>query len=212
MKRFFFVFVILNCLAAFAAAQEYGETDVGKFRKLRDEQFRNRTVSPLRPADFATFESLSYFPTTESFRVKAIFTSTPNEKSFMMPTSAGFSHKYIKVGDLKFELDGKEFSLNAYRREYEPTDARAKQPNDNLFVPFKDLTNGAETYGGGRYIFLKTPKDAGATVLDFNLAFNPSCAYGDPSFSCPIPPKDNFLKVEIKAGEKIYKRYGAQQE
>lgn len=209
MKRFFFLLVFLVCFANFAAAQEYNETDVLKLRKLREEQFRNRGVSPLRPSDFSTFENLNYYSIAPVFCISAIFEETPAEKAFMMPTSNGLSHKYRKIGILKFDLNGKNFSLAAYRREYETTDSRARQINKDLFIPFKDLTNGTETYSGGRYVFARVSEGSKETLLDFNLAVNPSCAYGDPSFSCPIPPKENFLQAEVKAGEKIYKNYGA---
>lgn len=209
MKRIFFILIIAICFANVTSAQEYNETDAIKFRKIRDEQFRNRAVSPLRQTDFLTFENLNYFPISPEFNVKAIFEKTPDEKAFMMPLSNGISHKYRKTGVLKFGLNGKSFTLAAYQREYEPTDPRAKQINKDLFVPFKDLTNGTETYGGGKYVFIRISADSNETFVDFNLAFNPSCAYGDSGFACPIPPKENFLQTEIKAGEKIYKNYGA---
>jgi uncharacterized protein (DUF1684 family) len=69
--------------------------------------------------------------------------------------------------------------------------------------PFKDATNGKSTYGGGRYINLTAPLDK-QVILDFNLAYNPSCAYGSDRYSCSLPPKENFLQVEINAGEKSY--------
>ena len=76
-----------------------------------------------------------------------------------------------------------------------------------LFVPFKDLTNGKETYGAGRYMDIVKPRGDEA-ILNFNLAYNPNCAYGSEDFSCPIPPKENFLQAEIKAGEKIFEYSG----
>lgn len=72
-----------------------------------------------------------------------------------------------------------------------------------MFVPFKDLTNKTETYSGGRYLSIWKPKGE-KIILDFNMAYNPSCAYGSGRFSCPIPPKENFLSVEILAGEKKF--------
>jgi uncharacterized protein (DUF1684 family) len=73
---------------------------------------------------------------------------------------------------------------------------------DYLFIPFKDLTNGEDTYGGGRYLDLKIPE--GETILiDFNRAYNPYCAYNH-NYSCPIPPFENHLKVKIEAGVKKY--------
>ena len=119
-----------------------------------------------------------------------------------MPTSSGITKKFIKFGVLKFKLNGKGQSLNVFQIDPE---IRAKFPEyaDLLFVPFKDFTSGKETYGVGRYIDIKTPKGKKVT-LDFNLAYNPNCAYGNDKYSCPIPPKENFLRVEIKAGEKSF--------
>ena len=69
---------------------------------------------------------------------------------------------------------------------------------DYLFIPFNDLTNGNETYDGGRYLDLKTTSES-TIVIDFNKAYNPYCAYND-KYSCPIPPRENDLPIEIKAG------------
>lgn len=211
MTRFSLTLIALLAFAAFAAAQENSETDVVKFRELRDKQFKDRNYSPLTVIDFSKFERLDYFPVSESYRVKATFTTTADEKAFLMPTSTGTAHKYRKIGLLKFELNNREFSLAAYRREFDATDARAKKQKTDLFVPFKDLSNGTKTYGG-RYLYIKPSEATGEVVMDFNLAYNPSCAYGDPSFSCPIPPHENFLPVAINAGEKIYVSHGAKQE
>ena len=131
-----------------------------------------------------------------------MFARTTDEKFFQMPTSSGITKKFIKFGVLKFKLNGKGQSLNVFQIDPE---IRAKFPEyaDLLFVPFKDFTSGKETYGVGRYIDIKTPKGKKVT-LDFNLAYNPNCAYGNDKYSCPIPPKENFLRVEIKAGEKSF--------
>lgn len=212
MARFLLILCAISAVATFAAAQEYSENDILKFRELREKQFKDRNYSPLTAVDFSKFEHLEYFPVSEDYRVKATFVTTPDEKSFLMPTSTGTAHKYRKIGLLKFKLDNRDFSLAAYRREYAETDARAKKQNPDLFVPFKDLSNGAETYSGGRYLYIRPSEISGEVVIDFNLAYNPSCAYGDPSFSCPIPPRENFMQAVIKAGEKIYVSHGAKQE
>ena len=117
-----------------------------------------------------------------------------------MPTSVGTSRKYFKFGVLKFELDGKSHALTVFQSE---TTASQAEYKDLLFVPFRDLTNGQETYGAGRYLDIKMPSGS-EVILDFNLAYNPNCAYGSAKFSCAIPPRENFLQVEIKAGEKIF--------
>jgi uncharacterized protein len=212
MARFSLIIIALLAFAAFAAAQENGETDVVKFRELRDKQFKDKSYSPLTAVDFSKFERLDYFPVSGNYRVKATFTTTPDEKAFLMPTSTGTAHRYRKIGLLKFKLNGHDLLLAAYKRDYEATDTRAKNQKSDLFVPFKDLSNGTETYSGGRYLYVRPSASTDEIVMDFNLAYNPSCAYGDPSFSCPIPPRENFLQVAINAGEKIYVSHATKQE
>lgn len=210
MKQVFFTILVLLSLAFIAQAQEsfYGTTDVKYFREERDKEFRIRSNSPLLYEDFIKFQGLNYYAINDNFKVKAKFTKTPDEKYFLMPTSSGYTAKYLKVGVLTFKIGEQKLTLAAYQNEKVETDAKWREKYGGAyFVPFKDLTNSKETYSGGRYIYLKIP-EADEAILDFNLAFNPSCAYGDTQFSCPIPPKENFLQAEIKAGEKIYEYSG----
>ncbi|MFT3743971.1 MAG: DUF1684 domain-containing protein [Pyrinomonadaceae bacterium] len=124
-----------------------------------------------------------------------------------MPTSSGRTKKFVKFGILKFKFSGKPYSLSVYQIDKE---SRAKFPEyaDLLFVPFRDLTNRTETYGGGRYIDIKMPT-GDTTILDFNLAYNPNCAYGSDKYNCPIPPRENTLNVALTAGEKRYSYSGS---
>ena len=210
MKYFILTILILLSFTFFAQAQEsfYGTTDVKFFREERDKEFKVRASSPLLYQDFEKFQGLNYYAIDAQFKVKAKFTKTPDEKYFLMPTSSGYTAKYLKVGVLTFKIGEQELTLAAYQNEKVETDKKWRERYGGAyFVPFKDLTNSTETYSGGRYIYLKIP-EADEAILDFNLAFNPSCAYGDTQFSCPIPPKENFLKAEIKAGEKIYEYFG----
>ena len=105
--------------------------------------------------------------------------------------------EYIRWGEFRFEIDGKKCKLQAYKDS--PDDTR-------LFVPFRDRTNGEETYGAGRYIDLheeadKTPD--GKWILDFNKAYNPWCAYNS-NYACPFVPPENWLDIPIYAGEKKF--------
>jgi uncharacterized protein (DUF1684 family) len=181
----------------------YGTSDLKVFREGRDKEFRNKEESPLKDEDFSIFKGLDYFPVNKKFQVNADFTQTTDERYFQLPTSSGKTKKYKKFGVLKFRLNGKNYSLNVYQADAEVL-AKYPEYKDLLFIPFKDATNGKATYGGGRYIDIKTPSGA-KVILDFNLAYNPSCAYGSDRYSCPIPPKENFLQVEINAGEKNYR-------
>ncbi len=196
------MFLIL-AFPVFAEAQTfYGSTDTKLFRLGRDKEFRNKTESPLKEEDFPKFVGLNYFDEDKKYIVKADFKRTSDEKYFQMPTSSGKSKKFVKYGVLTFSLNGKKHLLNVYQADAEVL-KKFPEYADLLFVPFKDLTSGNETYGGGRYIDLKMPK-GGKAVLNFNNAYNPNCAYGSEKYNCPIPPKENFLQTEIKAGEKKY--------
>lgn len=203
MRRVFLTCLFVLSLAGFAGAQTfYGSLATKTFRDGRDKEFRNKTESPLKEEDFPKFEGLKYFDEDPSYIVRADFKRTSDEKYFQMPTSSGKSKKFVKYGVLTFKLSGKDYSLSVYQADAEVL-KKFPEYADLLFVPFKDLTNGTETYGGGRYIDIKTPKGKKA-VLNFNNSYNPNCAYGSDRYNCPIPPKENFLQTEIKAGEKKY--------
>ena len=201
-RYFFAAALVFCCVSGLMAQTFYGTTDLKAFRDGRDKEFRKKDESPLKAEDFATFKGLNYFPTDSVFRVYATFKRTAGEKYFQMPTSSGNSKKFVKYGELDFKLGNTIHRLNVY--QIDPAIiAAAPEYSDLLFVPFKDLTIGKETYGVGRYLDIKVNKGR-RVLLDFNLAYNPNCAYGSSKYSCPIPPAENLLKVEIKAGEKKY--------
>lgn len=207
MKFIILTISIVFYLALSVPAQDfYGSTDLKTFRDGREKEFRNKAESPLLEEDFLSFKGLNYFDTDKKFRVNVEFERTPNENYFQMPTSSGKLRKFVKYGILKFNLNGQNFQLNAYQYD-EETLKLFPGDNDLFFVPFRDLTSGKKTYGGGRYIDIRIVKNK-KIILDFNLAYNPSCAYGNDKYSCPIPPKENFLQTEIKAGEKLFDYFG----
>jgi uncharacterized protein (DUF1684 family) len=201
--------ILLSSVFAAQAQNFYGSNDVKYFRENREKEFRNPSMSPLKPEDISSFKGLIYFPEDKNFVVTAKLEKSADEKIFMMPTSSGTSRKYIKYGVLKFSLGGADYVLNAYQSE--ALLLNEKSPYKNLlFIPFKDLTSGKDTYGGGRYLNIYKP-EADEAILNFNLAYNPSCAYGSDQFACPLPPKENFLQAEIKAGEKTFEYSGKKQ-
>ena len=117
-----------------------------------------------------------------------------------MKTSTDRLPIYQRVGYLHFKIEDNDYSLSVFRN----LDLSKKKEFKNyLFIPFKDFTNGVETYGGGRYLDIDKPVKKGDWIIDFNKAYNPYCAYSY-KYSCPIPPEENFLEVEIKAGVKNY--------
>lgn len=180
-------------LATTLQAQQYSEKDVHAFQMKLNKEFASEKESPLEPSDRKHFKSLDFFPANPTFCVVAKFIRTPNEKPFPMKTSTSRTPMYVKYGELHFTLEGKACVLNLYK----PT----APGEDYYFLPFTDLTNGEETYGGGRYIDLEAPGDT--VVIDFNKAYNPYCAYSG-RYSCPRVPKENHLEVAVKAGVKKF--------
>jgi uncharacterized protein (DUF1684 family) len=201
------ILALLLFVSGLAAQTFYGSTDLTVFREGRDKEFRDKKETPLKLEDFDKFAGLNYYPVDKNFRVTATLTQTPGEKFFQMPTSSGATKKFVKFGILKFKIRGEALTLSVY--QIEPA-IREKFPEyaDLLFVPFKDLTSRTETYGGGRYIDIRSPK-GNTAILDFNLAYNPNCAYGGEKWNCPIPPSENSLNVAITAGEKRFAYTGS---
>ena len=119
-----------------------------------------------------------------------------------MKTSTDRLPVYLKYGELVFNLKGGPFLLNFYQ----PPDLIVMEGfEDYLFLPFLDETNGLESYGGGRYIDARIP-EGNTIVIDFNKAYNPYCAYND-KYSCPLVPRENYLKTRIEAGVKTFAKH-----
>ncbi len=180
-----------------ALSQDYKQSVI-EFQEKLNEEFGNSDESPLTPEDLEKFDSLSFFPVDEKFRVVAKFERIENAVPFKMKTTTDRTPVYEIYGVATFFLDNKEYRLNIYQSH----SLREKEEYKSyLFLPFTDMTNGDETYGGGRFIDLKIP-EGDQIVIDFNMAYNPYCAYNH-SYSCPIPPEENDLNCEIRAGVKM---------
>jgi uncharacterized protein len=163
------------------------------FRKQKDHYFRTSSDSPI--ANKENFKGLSYYEPTGDFKVKANLTLLNDSLPFTLSKNDGKKSKYIRYAIASFMLNNKEHNLTLLK-------LKDKIDNNVLFIPFADKTNGAETYEGGRYLDVRL-KNEKTIVLDFNLAYNPYCAYSY-KYSCPVPPKENVLDVAIEAGEKKY--------
>lgn len=167
-------------------------------RLQKDTVYADSARSPLHKDSIAGFTGLNYFEPDEDYRVE-VEVKKKLGSVFTMPTSSGKVKEFRQYAVLKFKIKGKKLSLPIYQNM-----RLLKNPmyRDYLFIPFTDLTNGHETYGGGRYIEAKIPKKGEKLVLDFNQSFNPYCHYST-GYNCPVPPKDNFLNIRIEAGEKV---------
>jgi uncharacterized protein (DUF1684 family) len=181
-------------VAACSTAQPPYEEQIAEWRADKDRFMRESPDSPLPPADRETFPPLVYFPIAAEYRVPASFTAIRGEDVIEMSTSTGERRRMRRVGTLAFTLKGHLRTLTAYVDAAQPDMRR-------LFVPFADLTNGTETYAGGRYLDLDRTA-TGIYDLDFNRAYHPFCVF-NPSYVCPIPPRENRLDMPVRAGEKL---------
>lgn len=173
-----------------------------KFQIELDREYANPEKSPLDEKDLEEFKGLEFFEIDPDYIVQAEFVRTPSESPFAMKTSSDRMKIYVKYGELYFSLKGEDFKLNLYQNQDLVNDP---EYFDYLFLPFTDLTNGDATYGGGRYIDFRIP-ESNEVTLDFNKAYNPYCAYSG-NYSCPIPPKENDLPIEIIAGVKAFDKH-----
>lgn len=160
-------------------------------RKEKNDFFKHDPHSPLDNEQRRAFSELNYYPEDRSLRFDASVQAFANPQVIKMQTSTGELRDYIRYGRIQFEVKGQPFELTVY-----------SSGNGDAFVPFADTTSGRETYGAGRYLDLEW-KGGDQLVVDFNLAYNPWCAYS-PNYSCPLPPLENRLQVPIRAGEKDF--------
>ncbi len=180
------------------SAQEPYATQLENHRKEYKSKFLKTDRSPLKEPDL---KNLKFFEADEDYVVQAVFTATPDAKPFDLPTYSGITKPYVQYGWLDFKLKGADHRLAVYQSLQLRVMPKFKT---YLFLPFKDLTNGEATYGGGRYMDLEVSDISdGKITLDFNKAYNPWCAYSD-GYNCPIPPSENHLPIEINAGEQLY--------
>ncbi len=174
--------------------KEYAST-IAADRAAKDAAFAAGD-DPVPRANHAVFLPLAYFPIDPTYNVPAVLKPTSDTTIVEMPTSTGGVDKFRRAGTLEFTLKGQALKLSAFV----PASARTV---DRLFVPFTDLTTGTETYSAGRYLDLDR-MPSGIYNLDFNRSYIPYCYY-NPTYECPYPPRENRLRLPIRAGERMKK-------
>lgn len=162
-------------------------------RVEKDRFFRSSPHSPI--ANRVNFTGLDYYPPNPNFRYTLPINQADTPEPLTFQTNTGDEQVYYRIGTIEFEVEGEPAQLALYESDQ----------HDELFLPFRDATSGNETYGAGRYLEPHELGD-GKLLIDFNLAYNPFCAYSD-AYSCPLPPFENHLTTAaIRAGEKVYKK------
>lgn len=166
-------------------------------REEKDRYFGDDPHSPIPPDQRADFDGLSYYPPDPDYRFEVPLHEHDDAERVTVATSTEGEQDYYRWGEFHVTVDGEDVTIQAYKGD--PAD-------DHLWVPFRDATSGDETYGAGRYIDLETDHHRtgeGKWILDFNQAYNPTCAYSE-RYECPLPPGENWLDVPIEAGEKTF--------
>lgn len=168
---------------------------IADFRRRKDEHFRAGR-GPLSGAVLQGFQGLTYYPPDPAW----VFT-VPVERAdgaeVTLGTNTGEPRVMARFGSVRLDLPDGPQTLTLYAP---PGD----EAPERVFVPFRDATSGTETYGAGRYLDAPlTPTPEGLKAqLDFNLAYHPYCAYGE-GWTCPLPPRENWLTVPVRAGERL---------
>ncbi|ESU26577.1 hypothetical protein FLJC2902T_25500 [Flavobacterium limnosediminis JC2902] len=194
MKKLLFI-VLFPIIVSAQCSEETAKA----YQLQLNKEYADEKESPLKKSDLEHFKALDFYDIDMSFCVEAKLVKTPDEKPFAMKTTGNRTPLYVKYGELHFILKEKECKLNVYQS----IDLSKQEKFKNyLFLPFTDLTSGVESYGGGRYIDLEA-SESDMISIDFNQAYNPYCAYNE-GYSCPIPPKENDLPVDVRAGVKKF--------
>jgi uncharacterized protein (DUF1684 family) len=175
--------------------EEYRQSILEEREKVA-EFMKNNPNSPFRKKGEVEFKGLNYFDVDPAFKVEATITRLDHPEQIMLTMSDGSLEKYFKYAIAEFELSGQPQRLVLLKSE-------EYWNEDWVFLPFYDETSTHESYGGGRFLEITYTGGPVATI-DFNLCYNPYCAYTD-TYGCPFPPPENQLTIKVMAGEKIYR-------
>ncbi|HZY81237.1 MAG TPA: DUF1684 domain-containing protein [Cyclobacteriaceae bacterium] len=201
-SHFISIIVVIAMIAIVWYNAADGEDDaeyraqIEKSRQEKDDFMKNSEESPFKDSTEA-FTGLKYFEPNLKFRIVADLEPVKDKKMVVLQTSDNKQQSYIEYAHATFSIDGVQCKLLIL----EVIDSGPFK--GTLFLAFADQSSAIETYGAGRYLDVKKTPGASSITLDFNEAYNPYCAYVD-DFSCPFPPRENILNVNIAAGEKTY--------
>ncbi len=175
-------------------------------QKHRENYKKNFIEAERSPVKSDEINYMQFYSPNKTYKVTAEFVKTEKAKPFWLNTSSGKKKQYVEYGKATFTLKDTTCTIALYKSLQLQNMSGYK---DYLFIPFKDFTSGETTYGGGRYLDLRLGDiiDNKSVVIDFNLCYNPYCAYQPEGWNCPIPPDDNYLKIHIEAGEKQFLKH-----
>jgi uncharacterized protein (DUF1684 family) len=196
MKNFIFFVLLISLLNA---CSRKNTSYILLIESLRDNKHQSLIEGDGAPLLESELALLQYFPINKNYQCICSVEEFEKNKVIEMPTYAGTTTSYQIYGKAICTLNKDTLQMNLYQPVLSAPIYRGR-----IFLPFKDITNGESTYGGGRYIDL-LEKDIvdGKITIDFNTSYNPLCAYKD-GYRCPIPPRENHFTIAINAGEKNF--------
>lgn len=175
----------------------YGRPTTARMGSLSWQVIQRQELIGIRLRDtasaaLAAFDGIETFPLSLDWRIPARFDRFDPPRVIEVPNVLGQINEQESPGAIVFRVDGERLRL----------EVTGDPDGESFFVVFGDRTNGAETYGGGRFLEVDAPDEEGRTYIDFNKAYNPPCVF-TAFATCPIPPPQNRLPVRIEAGEKV---------
>jgi len=189
--------VIFSCGKSYTPEQEKYISEIEKYRETRDSEMNNDPNSPFNQDPKADFHSLKYYNVDPDYVFKSKLFEYPEKVTVNVFGTKGETRQALKYGYVTFNFKGKDHRLNVYRGQTQ---------NNQVYysIWFVDNTTGKDTYGVGRYLdFEMNPDTNYIYTIDFNLAFNPYCAYSS-KYSCAVPTKEDYIAMSIEAGEKNF--------
>lgn len=193
--RIILLFLLISCFS-YVKAQHYKDS-LQALRVVYSGELLDSSAKILNQQEINELVGLKFFDIDSTYRIIAHFEKKIGRK-FEMPTSKDRKPIYRAYGVASFDLAGKTHRLTIYQNM---SLKKQKEYKTYLFLPIRDGSSGNETYGGGRYLDLNIPEKE-TIILDFNRLYNPYCVYSH-RYSCPIPPKENYIDLPIHAGEKV---------
>lgn len=187
----------ISCGENYTPAQKAYMASIEKHRHEKDDFMKNDPQSPFNFKGKVEFHPLKYFDIDPDFVFESKLFEFPVEDTVIVFGTKGEERKVIRYGFVNFEYEKKNYRLNVYK-------GSTKSGDEYFSIWFTDLTTGEESYGVGRYLdFELNPEKEFVYTIDFNLAYNPYCAY-TPDYTCAIPTKEDFINLKIEAGEKKF--------
>lgn len=189
--------LLSSCSKNYSPEQKKYIAEIEKFRKDKDNFMKNNSDSPFNQDPNARFHPLKYYDVDPGFVFKSRLHEYQRKDTVLVYGTKGEERKAVRFGFVNINYKDKIYKVNVYK-------SWTKDGKEYYSIWFTDETTGKDTYGVGRYLdFDFNPDSDYLYTIDFNLAYNPYCAYSS-KYSCAIPTKEDHIALAVEAGEKNF--------